>query len=544
MKTSEFMDKQIMELSRSHSHDFSGFDSPPEDDDEEEEEDHRSYGVNKDDLLPTYDLHSFRNCSSTDHIDSAKVARKKVGTLCDAAFISVIDRKIKEHADNLMHAVEGISARISQLESRTRHLENSMDELKESAEYNHGSIDGKLTQLENILREVHGGVQDLRDKQEIAEAQLQLAKLQVSKGDPQTKKQNSTIQTDTMQEMSSSAPQQSHQPPPIPVNFSHPFPALLPNAPPYSSAPQQSHQPPPIPVNFTQPFPALVPNAPPYLPHQNPTPAAAQLPPKLHQNEVSTFPQPDSYYPAPAPTPETTHQQYYMNPTQQSHPPPPAPHQPYQLASQVPQISQATQLPQPQSYPITVNPQVRAPLGHHPEGTAYMPSQIYHQSIQQSSPQQPHMAPPTQQFYVASTQQMHDQTSSRPNSEIPTGYSSPPGHTDFNDLYSYSRGSSSRYGKSTMKPSQLSPPPLVSSGGSSYPQLPTAQILPYALPTASSVSGGSGSGGTGNRDPIDDLVDKVTAMGFRRDLVRATVKKLKENGQSVDLNVILDKLDE
>lgn len=82
------------------------------------------------------------------------------------------------------------------------------------------------------------------------------------------------------------------------------------------------------------------------------------------------------------------------------------------------------------------------------------------------------------------------------------------------------------------------------SGGSGYPQLPTARILPQALPTASGVGGGSGSGsgGSGNRVPIDDVVDKVTNMGFSKEQVRATVRKLTENGQSVDLNVVLDKL--
>ena len=61
---------------------------------------------------------------------------------------------MKKHADNLLHALEGLSARISQLESRTRHLENTMDDLKVSFGNNHGSTDGKLRQLENVLREV------------------------------------------------------------------------------------------------------------------------------------------------------------------------------------------------------------------------------------------------------------------------------------------------------------------------------------------------------------------------------------------------------
>jgi L-tryptophan--pyruvate aminotransferase len=42
--------------------------------------------------------------------------------------------------------------------------------------------------------------------------------------------------------------------------------------------------------------------------------------------------------------------------------------------------------------------------------------------------------------------------------------------------------------------------------------------------------------------PIDDVIDKVATMGFSKEQVRATVCKLTENGQNVDLNVVLDKL--
>jgi len=54
--------------------------------------------------------------------------------------------------------------------------------------------------------------------------------------------------------------------------------------------------------------------------------------------------------------------------------------------------------------------------------------------------------------------------------------------------------------------------------------------------------GGSSSPRSESRAPIDDVIDRVTTMGFPRDQVRATVRKLTENGQAVDLNVVLDKL--
>ncbi|CAL8997791.1 unnamed protein product [Prunus brigantina] len=83
---------------------------------------------------------------------------------------------------------------------------------------------------------------------------------------------------------------------------------------------------------------------------------------------------------------------------------------------------------------------------------------------------------------------------------------------------------------------------LAHSGGIGYPQLPVARVLPHASPTSSRVGGSSGSAGTGNKVPIDEVIDHVTTMGFPRDHVRATIRKLTDNGQAVDVNVVLDKL--
>ena len=134
---------------------------------------------------------------------------------------------------------------------------------------------------------------------------------------------------------------------------------------------------------------------------------------------------------------------------------------------------------------------------------------------------------------------MYEPPSSRPSSGFPSGYGPP---SSLNEPFHYG-GSPSQYGNTSgIKPQQLSSPATALSGGSGYPQLPTARVLPQALPTASAVGGGSGSSGTGNRVPVDDVIDKVSSMGFPRDHVRATVRKLTENGQSVDLNIVLDKL--
>lgn len=341
----------------------------------------------------------------------------------------------------------------------------------------------------------------------MVDAQLELAKLQVSKEYHQPETQHS-VQVDSVQQVAS-APQQSHQQLP-PVNIPQSLPALPPpNAPPQ---------------------PSLHPNLPP----------SVQLPPQLLQSQIPSIPQREPYFPPPGQTPEVPSQQYQSSLSQQAHPPPAAPpHQQFQQPPQ-PQFSQPpTQPPSqpPQQHPSlsAVNhTQLQPSLGHHAEETPYAP-QNYPPSLRQPG-HPPSGPPPPQQFYGAPSH-MYEPPSGRSSSGFPAGYGLPSGPSE-----PYHYGASPQYGSTSAVKPQLSSPPVAQGGGSGYPQLPTARVLPQALPTASGVGGGSGSAGTGNRVPIDDVIDKVTTMGFPRDHVRATVRKLTENGQSVDLNVVLDKL--
>lgn len=65
-----------------------------------------------------------------------------------------IDRTMRKHADTLLRVMEGVSARLTQLETRTHVLGNLVDALKVSVDKSHGSTHGKMRQLENILVEV------------------------------------------------------------------------------------------------------------------------------------------------------------------------------------------------------------------------------------------------------------------------------------------------------------------------------------------------------------------------------------------------------
>ncbi|KAF9605326.1 hypothetical protein IFM89_015981 [Coptis chinensis] len=543
----EFMDKQIMDLSRSQTNDDSSiFDlfNPPQ----EEDEQHRKKNTKDDVILPSYDFQPIRpvishssagnlevgnnnttvgtgttptrvwnsadnsrsvqNHGYRDPDEAANFTQERDHNAYDATLLSEIDRTMKKHADILLHSLEGVSARLSQMETRTRNLESLVDDLKVSVENDHGSTDGKLRQLENILREVQTGVQVLRDKQEIAEAHLHLSKMRASKGDQQPETQN-TVHSDSIQH-TASAPQQS----------------------------QQVHLPQVVPPQPPQQFPGPIPSSghpPPTQQNQPPVQLSVQVP----QSQIPQSSQREYCFPPPGHLTEGSHQQYQLPPAQKLQ----SPVQPQQYQStQFPQYSQSSQPPQQHPPVAPVNQsthQLQPPLGHPPDETPYMLPQSYLPGVRQSSVTQPPSGVPPSQQYYGSPVQMYEPPVNRPNTGFSPGYA-PSSGTNLGDSYSYS-GPPLHFSSSTMKQPQLPSSPSAPSGGS-YPHLPTAQILPHALPTASNVGGGSNSSGTGNRVPIDDVVDKVSTMGFSREQVRATVRKLTENGQSVDLNVVLDKL--
>lgn len=363
--------------------------------------------------------------------------------------------------------------------------------------------------------QVQGGIQDLRDKQEIMEGQLQLAKLEVSNSKLQAENKIGAKQAHIVQGISSSSPQQGHQPQVFPVSFQQPLPALCSNA-----SPSLNYQNTPL------------------LPPPPPSASAAvQLPMQAPQSQIS-FSNPGSFYLPNPQAPGTTHQRCQIPPPPQSQLPLSAANLSYQPAPQL-QTSQVPGLLQGPPHFSAANPQV-PPSDHSPKEISYPSSESYPLSFHQPPFQPPSSAPSTQPFYIGSTQKMHEEPPNRPNPEIPAGYT-PPVNAPVGGFYAQS-GSNSYTNDLTMKYLQLSPLASIPSGGTRYTQLPTAQLLPHALPTASSVGGGSGPSVAGNEMSADNVVEKVAAMGFRRDLVRATVRKLTDNGQSPDLNAVLDKL--
>ncbi|KAL6897904.1 hypothetical protein ACP4OV_006863 [Aristida adscensionis] len=447
-----------------------------------------------------------------------KVSHEEERSNFSAVTIVDIDRTMKKYADNLLHALESVSSRLSQLEDRTHHLESSVGELKLTIGNYNGGTDGKLRQFENTLREVQAGVQILRDKQEIVETQVQLAKLQVPKAEDTHSEHTDAGQADSRQQ-------------PIP-----PQPTIQPQnqAPPAS---QQSATLLALPAPTAPPPPVLQNQPPSQFPGHLPHSQVSSVPPAQPAPAVPTIPH-ESYHNPSAQASEAIHQQYQAPPAPQPQAPAPPPQQ-YQTP---PHYAQYSQPPPPATVNASAAPPPSVPVPQQPEEPAHYgaPAQSYPApNVRPPPPYMPPPGAPAPPFYGPNPG-MFEPPAVRPNSGPPppynTGYK-PQGGGGFSESYGYS-GSPSHHGNAGMKPPSPFAPAGASSGGSgNYGRLPAAQMLPQAAPISSAPGASSGS-----KVPIDDVVEKVATMGFSREQVRATVRKLTENGQNVDLNVVLDKL--
>ncbi|KZV46368.1 arginine-glutamic acid dipeptide repeats protein [Dorcoceras hygrometricum] len=91
-----------------------------------------------------------------------------------------VEKTMKKYTDDLMRFLEGISSRLSQLELYCYNLDKSIGEMHCDLVRDQDESDTKLNSLEKHIQEVHRSVQILRDKQELADAQKELAKLQLA----------------------------------------------------------------------------------------------------------------------------------------------------------------------------------------------------------------------------------------------------------------------------------------------------------------------------------------------------------------------------
>ncbi|XP_024969932.1 uncharacterized protein LOC112509289 isoform X2 [Cynara cardunculus var. scolymus] len=186
-----------MEHYKSRNSDFFHFTNPHDDVSELDDEDYdelQYYDVDVDDdddvddRSCNFSFHTFSSLGVTpaplpnfqnDTVTTSSM--EELGTFDNGALIFQLDNIMKNLSDNLQHRIEGIDTQISRLEDETCKIHKYVEDVKDSTERYHGTTHRKLRQMHSILQEVQDGVLFLRDKHEIAETRLQLAKLQGSK---------------------------------------------------------------------------------------------------------------------------------------------------------------------------------------------------------------------------------------------------------------------------------------------------------------------------------------------------------------------------
>ena len=68
--------------------------------------------------------------------------------------VSIVEKSMKKHTDNIMRFLEGISSRLSQLELCCYNLDKSIGEMRSDSARDNEEADSKLKSLEKHIQEV------------------------------------------------------------------------------------------------------------------------------------------------------------------------------------------------------------------------------------------------------------------------------------------------------------------------------------------------------------------------------------------------------
>ncbi|CAL1406573.1 unnamed protein product [Linum trigynum] len=430
--------------------------------------------------------------------------------------ISAVERNMKRHSENQMRFLEGISSRLSQLELYCYNLDKSIGEMRSDLTRDHSETDTKLKAVEKHLQEVHRSVQILRDKQELADTQKELAKLQLVQ-----KESSSTTHSQSTEEKKASPPPASDPKTNENTSEAHnqQLALALPqqhqqqiSAPPPSQSPQHT-------VAQQQPqtyyLPTGQPSQSPYMPpdsqyRSNQMQAMPSQPAPVQVSQAPPQPSQQQYHPQ-------YQQQWSQQPTPMQHPqvrPPPSnavysPYPPHGQSSTAaaaaapPQETMSSSMPMPSSYST-----VPQPYGY---GGTVRPA-----------PQQQLQQP--QQIKVPFGGQSGDGfTTTGPHGALPPG-----------SAYVVYEGEG---GRAHFSQGGYHPPPNLPLQSSQQPggAAPAAPI-PNMMPR------NPGQGQFIRNHPYNELIEKLVNMGFRGDHVMGVIQRMEETGQPVDFNAVLDRL--
>ncbi|KAL7605892.1 hypothetical protein Lser_V15G16875 [Lactuca serriola] len=338
--------------------------------------------------------------------------------------VAAVERSMKKHSENLMRFLEGLSSRLSQLELYCYNVDKSIGEMRSDLARDHGESETKLKFLEKHLQEVHRSVQIIRDKQELADTQKELAKLQLAHKEsesqkteevstPSSDKRNDNFPEGHNQQLALALPQlpapppAAHQPPMSQPQTYYLSPAPTPNHylqqdPHYQT---QVTQPPPPRSQLSQPPPPQYQQQwaqqmqPPPQPAVRPPSPAQVFPPYLSSQQVNS-PAPENlpnsmpmppYSGVPQPTYGRTNP---GQPQPQPQPQPPLQHMKPGFGGQAADGYAASG----NAYMMYESEGGRVVPQQHPTHSTHFPQPVYPPSQQQQSSGGSMMARPPQQF--------------------------------------------------------------------------------------------------------------------------------------------------
>lgn len=444
--------------------------------------------------------------------------------------IATVERTMKKYADNLLRFLEGISSRLQQLELYCYNLEKSIGEMRSDLTRENSEADSKLRSLEKHLQEVHRSVQILRDKQELAETQKELAKLNVQK-ESSTANQ-SPSKEDTVAPSASDAKQPDSKQELQNQQLALALPHQVPQQPMMASTPPQNvhAQSQQHPYYQQNPVPSLPPQS---QDHYLQVPQQQALP---LQSRVS---QPQQAHQFPPQWSQQVPQQVQQQPQQPAAQSQMAP----QTAPAYPPAPQTAPSYPPYTSTQNVNP---SPLSVNPSSSAFqgsMPMQVPYSGAPQSgmsnlepvaygyagapaSRTSVQQQPPAQNMPRQPPAQTHQGTYGAPMSDSPYPVGGPHPSQPSRQGYMMYEGEGGRV------PHPM-PPHFPQSG---YPPTHVASLQSQQPSRHSSPSPVMRS------HPYGELIEKVVSMGYGRDFVTSVIRGMDESGQPVDFNSVLDRL--
>ncbi|CAJ1956575.1 unnamed protein product [Sphenostylis stenocarpa] len=437
--------------------------------------------------------------------------------------IATVEKSMKAYTDNLMRFLEGISSRLSKLELYCYNLDKSIGAMRSDLNSDHEEADSKLKSLDKHLQEVHRSVQILRDKQELAETQKELAKLRLV-----CKESSSSSHSQSNEERSSPSSKDRRKI----DNASNTQNLELALALPYQIAPRQQ------PVSSSYQVPAPNVSQATQQPHyyvMPPTP----LPNRQAQNQYLLT---DPLYRIPQPP--TSSQVTQSPPVQQFSQYHQLQHQQQQWPQQLPQQMEV-QPPQPPSTQSQVSP---------PVTNVYTPY-----STSQATNHLPTETPPNSMPMQRPYSGIPPRGSSH-SDVLPHGYSGAGTTVPKQPMLQHMKGSilaqpGDVNGTSGIYATHPPASPYIVYDGESarahYPSQPYHSTQGGYPPTSASLHNpaphnlmvkSSSQSQFIRFHPYSELIEKFVSMGFRGDHVVSTIQRMQETDQPVDFNSVLDRL--